>query len=430
MRRRLVLFLVALLVVAGVVFTSGLVAPTGLAAAARAVQVAATPAAQTPAAQMPTAPTQSGTSVLTSAPVAPTIINIQQGADAESAILKAVYQKVNPSVVQIVNLAQSQSRRLQSLGTVPQSEGSGFVWNTQGYIVTNDHVVEGADKLQVLFADGTETEATLVGTDPSSDLAVIKVDPSVTTLVPVDQGDMSNVAVGDLAIAIGNPFGFQGTMTRGIVSALGRTIPSQSNYNIPEAIQTDAAINPGNSGGPLLNSQGQVIGVNDQIQSASGSNSGVGFAIPVSIVQRVAPSIIKSGQYQHPYLGISGGTYTMAWTQALGLPKNVKGAYIFDVVQGGPAAQAGLKGGTQDTTVLLGIDQNGPTYLQKGGDLVTAIDGQPINKMDDLLIYMEEHGTPGQTVQLSVLRSDGQHATLSVKLGVQPNDTVSSSNSQ
>ena len=349
-------------------------------------------------------------------------INLQPGANTESQILEAVYKKVNPSVVKIVNLAQAQSRRFRSLGVMPQSEGSGFVWDNQGHIVTNDHVVEGADQLQVTFADGTIADAQLVGTDPGSDLAVIKVDPASTPLVPVETGDMSQVQVGEMAIAIGNPFGFEGTMTRGIVSALGRSITSQTTFSIPEAIQTDASINPGNSGGPLLNEQGQVIGVNDQIESASGSNSGVGFAIPISIVQRVAPALIQTGNYQHAYLGFSGETYSKVWAKTLGLPVNAKGVYVQDIVSGGPAEHSGLRAGSADTSVLLSLDRTGPVYLQSGGDLITAIDGQPITKMEDLLMYLEEKTSPGQTIKLTVLR-DGKPLTLTVTLDARSGPT-------
>jgi serine protease Do len=370
----------------------------------------ATPA---PAASAPSASVQ-----------APVTINVQPGADAESQIMEAVYQKVNPSVVTVFNLAAQTSRFGGSSGTdVPQGEGSGFVWDTQGHIVTNDHVVSGADKLQVTFADGAQVDATLVGTDPNGDIAVIQVDPKVTTLVPVSQGDSAALKVGQTAIAIGNPFGLNGTMTRGIVSALGRTIPSQTAFSIPEAIQTDAAINPGNSGGPLLDIQGNVIGVNDQIQSSSGSNSGVGFAIPMNIVKRIVPAIIQTGHYQHAYLGIEGSTYTKAWSQALGFPADAKGAYVMNVTAGGPAEKAGMRGGTQDTTLVLGQSQTGTVYLQSGGDLISAVDGHQITNMDDLLIYLEENTAPGQTVKFTLLRSGGQQATLSVTLGVRPEQT-------
>lgn len=321
-----------------------------------------------------------------------------------------MYAKVNPSVVRIDNL--STVRNGSATATVPQGEGSGFVWDADGHIVTNDHVVRGASRLQVTFADGATVDARLVGTDPNGDIAVLAMDPDSVTLVPVEQGDISAVKVGQRAIAIGNPFGFQGTMTSGIVSALGRSIPALTGFDIPQAIQTDAAINPGNSGGPLLNVRGQVIGVNAQIESSTRSNSGVGFAIPINLVQRIVPELIKTGVYRHAYLGISGGTYTRAWSQALGLPADAKGAYLFEVARGGPAANAGLRGGTERTAVLLSVDDTGAAaYLPAGGDLITAIEGRPVTKMDDLLIYLEQFTSPGQTVQLTVLRSDGQTRT-------------------
>jgi 2-alkenal reductase len=283
-------------------------------------------------------------------------------------------------------------------------------------------VVSGADQLQVVFPDGTTLDAQLVGADPNSDIAVIKVDPQLATLAPVEVGDMTQVQVGDMAIAIGNPFGLEGTMTRGIVSALGRSIPSQTAFSIPQAIQTDAAINPGNSGGPLLNERGQVIGVNDQIQSSTGSNSGVGFAIPISIVQRVVPALIQNGKYEHAYLGISGGTYSKAWAQALGLPADLKGVYVLNVTPNGPAARAGLRAGMENTDIVLGTSRTGAAYLQKGGDLITAIDGRPVTRMDDVLIYLEEKTAPGQTVKLTILR-DGQQQTFTVTLEARPTTT-------
>jgi len=408
--RKIALFLAGPLVVAGVLFSSGAFGSAAISAAPAANALKAKTVLTTGA---PATAQQAG------GPAAsPPTINIAPGADAQSQILESVYQKVNPSVVEVVNLAQS--GRASTGGAVPQGEGSGFVWDKQGHIVTNDHVVSGADQLQVVFADGTQVDAKLVATDPNGDIAVIQVDPTLVNLAPVEVGDMSQVKVGETAIAIGNPFGFQGTMTRGIVSALGRTIPSQTTYNIPEAIQTDAAINPGNSGGPLLNEQGQVIGVNDQIQSASGSNSGVGFAIPISIVKRIVPALIQNGAYQHSYLGLAGTTYSKAWAQPLGLPADARGAYVEQVTPGAPAALAGLRAGSNDTSVLLGQGNSGPVYLQSGGDLITAVNGQPVTKMDDLLMYLEEQTSPGQAVKLTVLRSGGQQATLTVTLGARP----------
>jgi len=380
-----------------------------------AVQVAQQAAStqQPPAATLPT-PVPTTASNIT--------INVQPGADPENQIFEAVYQKVNPSVVQISTLGRS--RRLSQ--DVPQGEGSGFVWDSQGDIVTNDHVVEGADKLQVTFADGATLDAQLVGTDPNGDIAVIKVNRQLVTLVPVEVGDVQQLKVGERVIAIGNPFGFAGTMTQGIVSALGRSIPGVTGFSIPEAIQTDAAINPGNSGGPLLNERGQVVGVNDQIQTQSGGSSGVGFAIPIDIVQRIVPALIQAGHYAHPYLGIEGENYTLAWAQALGFPANAKGAYVQSLVTGSPAERAGLRAGSQDTTILLGIGSfRSPIYLQSGGDLITAIDGHLITKMDDLMMYLEENTSPGQTVQLTVLRAGGHQQTISVVLGQRPDQAPS-----
>jgi 2-alkenal reductase len=191
-------------------------------------------------------------------------------------------------------------------------------------------------------------------------------------------------------------------------------------FQIPEAIQTDAAINPGNSGGPLLNDRGQVIGVNAQIRSETASNAGVGFAIPVSIVQRVVPALIKDGKYRHAYLGIGGRTYSPAWAQTLGFSPDARGAYVENVVSSGPSGRAGLRGGSKETDILLGVDVTGPIYLQSGGDLIVAIDGQPVTKFDDLLIYLERNKSPGDEVKLTVVRPNEGQKTLTVKLGERP----------
>ena len=416
-KSKFILVLVALAVVAGALagaWVLGARSTTG-GALPKAFQQVAHPVSAGPpalAAALQTKVSASG--------AAPTVtINVPPAIEAESQLIEDIYRKVNPSVVRIVNLA---TQRLgASTGAVPQGEGSGFVWDAAGHIVTNDHVVRGADKLQVTFSDGTTLEAELVGTDPNGDIAVAKVDPRLVALVPVELGDMSRVNVGQPAIAIGNPFGFEGTMTAGIVSALGRSIPAVTGFDIPEAIQTDASINPGNSGGPLLNVRGQVIGVNAQIESSTRSNSGVGFAIPISLVQRIVPSLIKTGAYGHSYLGMSGGTYTRAWAEALGFPAGARGAYAMGIVRGGPADAAGLQPGTVDSDILLGADSFArPAYLQRGGDLITAIDGQPVTDMSDVLIYLEEHTSPGQTLHLTVLQSGGEQRTVDVKLGTRP----------
>ena len=274
-------------------------------------------------------------------------------ADIETQIYEMVYAKVNPSVVYIEN--QVRLDRLVRGSTtdqaVPGASGSGFIWDTQGHIVTNNHVVDGADALAVIFADGITLPAEVVGTDPGSDLAVIKVDATLVDLTPVEQGDINDVRVGARAMAIGNPFGLVGTMTTGIVSAIGRSLASNpeaaTSFSIPQVIQTDAAMNPGNSGGPLLNERGEVIGVNFQIRSTNGSDSGVGFSIPINIVQRVVPALIADGQYAHAYMGIRGQTYSPAWAGALDYPEDARGAYVMDVTASGPAQRGGLPRGQQ-----------------------------------------------------------------------------------
>ena len=269
-----------------------------------------------------------------------TTINIAAGADQETQIYAAVYRKVNPRWSTSRTWRECKRATIQAR-PYPKARGPAIVWDTAGHIITNNHVVEGADALQVTFADGIVLPAEIIGRDPDSDLAVIKVDPTLVNLTPVEQGDIDEVQVGQRAIAIGNPFGLVGSMTAGIVSAVGRSVLAGTGYNIPLSIQTDAAINPGNSGGPLLNERGQVIGVNFQIASDVRANSGVGFAIPINIVQRVAPALIKNGVYKHAYLGLSGQTFSPAWAQTLGFPTTTRGAYVITVRSGGPAQRCG-----------------------------------------------------------------------------------------
>jgi 2-alkenal reductase len=358
-----------------------------------------------------------------SQPQAPIQIEIAPGADQETRIYEAIYQKVDPSVVYIANLTRVPNSNNPG-ETVPASEGSGFVWDAQGHIITNNHVVEGADALQVTFGDGLVLPAEVVGRDPDSDLAVIKVDSALVTLAPVEQGDINEVRVGQRAVAIGNPFGLVGSMTTGIVSAVGRSVRAATGYSIPLAIQTDAAINPGNSGGPLLNERGQVIGVNFQIRSDVRANSGVGFAIPINIVQRVAPALIKDGVYKHAWLGISGQTYSPAWAKSLGFPVDQRGAYIITVIDSGPSKRAGLRGGTTDTDIVVDVDmQNRPVFLSGGGDLVIAIDDQPVKTFDDVLIYLESYKSPNETVTLKVLRPGKAEIQIPVTLGERPKQT-------
>ncbi|HEX9091485.1 MAG TPA: trypsin-like peptidase domain-containing protein, partial [Anaerolineales bacterium] len=291
-------------------------------------------------------------------------------------------------------------------------QASGFIFDSQGHIITNAHVVHGSDKFDVIFSDGLIREATTVGEDLFSDLAVLKVELPAG-ISPIPLGTMDNLAVGQSVIAIGNPFGFEGTLTSGIISALGRTIPSQTQYDIPQAIQTDAAINPGNSGGPLLNLKGEVVGVIDQIETTGTSvgNVGVGFAIPVSIVGRVIPALIESGYYDWPWLGVSGYTVYPGLIKAMSLPIE-QGAYVSSVTDGGPSQSAGLKG-TTDT-----ITQDG-FAVEVGGDVITSIDGHPVKTFDDILVYLSLETSPGQEVTLTILR-DGKYQDMKVLLGTRP----------
>jgi serine protease Do len=347
--------------------------------------------------------------------------------DALEGTLEQVYKQVDPSVVSIVVIenasASSASGSTQGSQTVL---GSGFVWDKQGDIVTNNHVVDGAGQISVRFSDGTIASAKVIGTDVNSDLAVLKVDMPADALQPVQLADSTQVQVGQLAIAIGNPFGEEGTMTLGIVSALGRTLPVQSStsttgatYSIPDVIQTDAAINPGNSGGVLVNDMGQVIGVTAAIESPVQASSGVGFAIPSVIVQKVVPALIQTGHYDHPYLGISGTDMTPDIATAMGLNADQRGALVVNVTAGGPADKAGLRGSNQQTQI------NGVS-VPVGGDVIVAINGQPVQQFDDMLSYLARNTEVGQTVTLTILR-DGKQMTVDVTLGARPQQTTQSS---
>lgn len=352
------------------------------------------------------------------------------------ATFEDIYQKVNPSVVSIqvtkkvsgINYYQGfPNDFFQNQQTPDQYEhalGSGFVWDNQGYIVTNNHVVNGATRITVVFSDDKPYDAELVGTDSNVDLAVIKVDAPASELHPVALGDSKSVKVGQIVIAIGNPFGLQGTMTTGIVSAIGRSISSDlesssstgANYSIPDIIQTDASINPGNSGGVLLDTQGKVIGVTSAIESSSNSSAGVGFAIPSAIVWKIVPTLIQGKKYSYSWLGISGTTLTPEIAKLMDLPNGQTGVLVVDVTKDGPADKAGLKGSSKVIT-FEGSD------LQIGGDIITAIDGQPVAQFDDIVTYLLSSTEVGQTVNLSILR-DGDPMTLKVTLEARPETTT------
>lgn len=339
-------------------------------------------------------------------------IQLPEAITNEEAVLTNLYAQIRYSVVSIVVYANANGQ-LEAVG-----QGSGFVYDTSGNIVTNAHVVHGASQVEVVFADNTILRAEIIGEDLYADLAVVKVDSLPPDAAPLPLGDMNEVAVGQTVVAIGNPFGLGGTMTRGIISALGRSIPALNpSYSIPQSIQTDAPINPGNSGGPLLNLKGEVIGVNAQIETGgqSDTNSGIGFAIPVSIVQRVVPDLIQYHKHAWGWLGIQdGGDVTPALVEAMNLPVT-NGAYIGKVLQNGPAAKARLQGAT-DTQVV-----NGHTVLI-GGDLIIAIDGQPVTTFEDVLLYIVLNTTPGQEVNLTIIR-DGKQMDIKLILEERPQAT-------
>jgi S1-C subfamily serine protease len=323
--------------------------------------------------------------------------------DVEEQLVIDVYARVAPAVVCI---------------TAPQSFGecigSGFVIDTEGHIVTNNHVAEAFDELLVTLADEHTVPAEVVGTDPGSDLAVLKIDGSLQHLTVAELGESSTLQVGQRAIAIGNPFGLERTMTTGVISSLGRTLSrDDSNFQLAEVIQTDAAINPGNSGGPLLNSQGKVIGVNTAISSTDGTNSGVSFAIPVDILKRVVPELIAHGGYQHAWLGITGRTISAEIVEAANLPVET-GVLVFEVDPAGPAAKAGLRGGSQQVMV-----SNVPMLI--GGDIVIAIDQVAVKGFDEMVNYLASYTSAGDQVTLTVVR-DGNEILIDVTLEERPGD--------
>jgi serine protease Do len=336
-----------------------------------------------------------------------------ESVQAYEGTLENIYNQVSPSVVNINVILQASGFNGNS-GAL----GSGFIWDTQGHIVTNNHVIDGATSIEVNFSDGSIYTGQVVGTDPYSDLAVIKVNAPANLLKPVTMGDSTKVRVGQMAIAIGTPYGLQGSMTVGIISAIGRQLPvdqgssSIGSYQIPDIIQTDAAINPGNSGGVLVDDQGQVIGVTFEIQSGTGSNAGIGFVIPSAIVTKVVPSLISTGSYQHSWLGISGLSLTPDLAQAMNLSPQQRGALIETVTSGGPSDKAGLLG-SQNTVTISG------QQVQVGGDVIIGIDQQPVSAMDDVIAYLATNTTVGQKVTLTILRN-GSQQNVDVTLGVRP----------
>ena len=344
---------------------------------------------------------------------APELPQADQGKDAPSSdLLVSLYEQINPGVVAILIYS----------GGEPVGQGSGFVIDRQGHILTNYHVVENVFNFEVVFSDGYRAVGELVGTDPDSDIAVLKAAVPEVELAPLALGSSSEVKVGQSVVAIGNPYGLSGTMTVGIVSARGRlldtmrTATTGGNFSAADLIQTDAAINPGNSGGPLLNLQGEVIGINRAIRTNSDTdsgifNSGLGFVVPVDIVKRVVPYLIRDGHYDYPYLGItSSEEFTLPQLQALGLPPDMHGVYVITVPKGTPAEKAGLLGGTETTSF---------SNLLAGGDLITTVNGHAILNYSDFLSYLVSNTSPGDVIDLVVLRG-GKELQLKATLVARP----------
>ena len=307
----------------------------------------------------------------------------------DSSLSSIVHIKVIQTVPSMGFFSQNQSRR---------SNGSGFVWDKLGHIVTNYHVVANVDKVEVQFSDGSEFLAKVVGLDPNSDLAVIKLETNDLSFTPLDLGNSNEVNVGNYTFAIGSPFGQEFSMTSGIVSAIKRTVPSQnSTFTIPNVIQTDAAINPGNSGGPLLDMNGKVIGINSQIITQNGGNAGIGFAVPVNTAKAIVPTLIKGEKFLYPWIGISGMNLSKNHKKALELEENIYGVMIVDVMIGGPAEKSELKG-YQET---ISDDYNS---YPSGGDIILSINEIPISSMNELSSVLFENHSSGETISLSILR--------------------------
>src|ERR671931_416143 len=355
--------------------------------------------------------------------------------DIKDSSLTEIFKRVENSVVQITSRT-SDNDEMQIIinGKPPKSTrlGSGFVYDKEHHIITNNHVVGGAKKVDVTFIDGNTYTGKVIGSDPFSDIAILQITDNIIfsseekNVRPLVIGNSSNLEVGQQVIAIGNPFGLSDSMTTGIISQMQRLLPADSNsvgggFSIPNTIQTDATINPGNSGGPLLNMQGQVIGMNTAISSSTGDFAGVGFAIPSNTITRIVPSLLQKGTYSHPWLGISGVSITPDIAQSIGLPRNYKGVVVGSVEADGPADKAGLKGAiTTTSSSSSGANPPNPDDITRGGgDIITAIDGHPVKRIDDVISYIEEHKLVGDNIVLTVNRN-GQTTDLTATLQTRP----------
>ena len=325
--------------------------------------------------------------------------------ESKTLSLIEIFEKSEPGVVR-VNTQRNQT--INDVGGV----GSGFVFDKKGHIITNAHVIEDSTKTVVTFLDGRSYNAEIIGIDQYTDIGVIKVNADLKLLQPLTLGDSSNLQVGEPITAIGNPFGLSGSMTSGIISQMGRLLPSGSGYSIPDVIQTDAAINPGNSGGPLLNMRGDIVGINTAIQSTTGEFTGVGFAIPSQTVAKIVPTLISEGEYNHPWIGISGRDIDPDMANVLGL-KDALGFLIITVVEDSPASEAGLIGSNKTIKVES-------REYPVGGDIILAVDGIDVRKIDDILIHLQRVKTVGDEMNLEILR-DGRTTNITIVLQERPN---------
>ncbi len=320
----------------------------------------------------------------------------------------AIYEKVNKAVVYITSVTVEYNWFMEAM---PQEgTGSGVIMDTNGHVLTNRHVVKGADQLSITLADGTEVEAKIVGEDPQNDLAVLKFDPKGKALTPIQFGNSSGLRVGQKVLAIGNPFGFDRTLTTGIVSGLARPLQTDEGYVIRETIQTDAAINPGNSGGPLLNSQGEMIGINTAIYSPSGASAGVGFAIPINTARRIADDLLAYGMVKRGWIDVDYVQLFPALVRAFKLPVQ-KGILVSEAA--GNAAAAGIRGGDQSKAVRYGR-----SIIYGGGDVITEVNGQKVTSASDFMGALEST-KPGDIITVKINRN-GQEKTMSVKLVEEP----------
>ncbi|MDX6627290.1 MAG: hypothetical protein QOE56_2279 [Solirubrobacterales bacterium] len=369
----------------------------------------------------------SGSTTTAAAPLtAPVVSNSSDTGSENANVVNQIYKADGDGVAFIESqIPATEAQTLNPFGE-PEAEGggtatgSGFVIDGEGHILTNNHVVEGADKIEVkLGASDTQYTAEVVGADPASDIALLKVDAPSKELHPLTLGDSSKAEVGDPVVAIGNPFGLDRTVTSGIVSALQRQIQAPNGFSIDNVIQTDAAINPGNSGGPLINAAGEVIGINSQIETGGGSNGnvGIGFSIPINTAKAEIQQLETKGEVEHAYLGIEGGSITPSLSKALNLPVE-EGAIVQSVEKGGPADKAGIEGGNT-TATIEGAE------VQLGGDIITEIDGKKIANMEQLIETVND-AKPGESIELQILRG-GQHKTAKVTLGKRPASVEGSS---